>query len=109
MDSTALHEASPGRHLQSARGAELRNLPQHRRVGFLPAYSEGWALYAETLGPDLGMYKDPYSRYGSLNNLSRRAARLVVDTGLHAKGWTRQQAIDYLRETTGKDDQTVVS
>ena len=66
-------------------------------------------MYAETLGPDLGMYKDPYSRYGYLQNQAWRAARLVVDTGLHAKGWTRQQAIDYLREATGKTDDVVVS
>jgi uncharacterized protein (DUF885 family) len=109
MESTALHEASPGHHLQSARAVELRNLPLHRRVGFYPAYSEGWALYAETLGPELGMYKDAYSRYGYLNNQAWRAARLVIDTGLHAKGWTRQQAIDYLRDVTGKSDDIVVS
>ena len=109
MESTALHEASPGHHLQLARAAELRGLPEFRRVTFYTAYSEGWALYAETLGPDLGMYKDPYSRYGYLQNQAWRAARLVVDTGLHAKGWTRQQAIDYLREATGKTDDVVVS
>ena len=109
MESTALHEASPGHHLQLARAVEMRNLPMHRRSAFNPAFSEGWALYAETLGPELGMYKDPYSRYGYLQNQAWRAARLVVDTGLHAKGWTRQQAIDYMRETTGKDDAVVVS
>jgi uncharacterized protein (DUF885 family) len=101
IESLAAHEGVPGHHLQVARAAELKNLPRFRRSGGYVAFNEGWALYAETLGFDLGLYQDPYSRFGHLQMQAFRAARLVVDTGLHAKGWSRQQAIDYMVEQTG--------
>jgi uncharacterized protein (DUF885 family) len=103
METLVAHEAVPGHHLQGARSVELQGLPAFRRAGFYAAYGEGWALYAETLGFELGLYTDPYSRFGHLQAQIFRAARLVVDTGLHSKGWTRQQAIDYMIETTAQD------
>lgn len=103
MEAIALHEAVPGHHLQYARAAELRDIPMFRRAGGFTVYGEGWALYAETLGPELGLYKDPYSRFGFHTNQAWRAARLVADTGIHAKGWTRQQAIDYMTSATGME------
>jgi uncharacterized protein (DUF885 family) len=103
METLTAHETVPGHHLQSARAIELRGLPAFRRGGFgYTAYSEGWALYAETLGFDLGLYTDPYSRFGHLQAQAFRAARLVVDTGLHSMGWTRQRCIDFMVERTGQ-------
>jgi uncharacterized protein (DUF885 family) len=104
------HEAMPGHHLQIARAAELRGLPNFRRTGFgYTAFSEGWGLYAETLGFELGLYTDPYSRYGHLQWQAFRAARLVADTGVHALGWKRQQAIDFMVERTGVEREFVES
>jgi uncharacterized protein (DUF885 family) len=95
METTLLHEAVPGHHLQVARAMELKGLPLFRRSGGYTAYVEGWALYAENLGYDMGFFKDPYQLFGRHQSDMLRAVRLVIDTGLHAKDWTREQAIAY--------------
>ncbi|MGH8855503.1 MAG: DUF885 domain-containing protein [Telluria sp.] len=99
VDSVALHEAVPGHHLQVAR-AQLLDLPAFRRHAWYEAFGEGWATYAEGLGAKLGFFGDPFSRFGQLNEEMLRAARLVVDTGIHAMGWSRRQAVDYLNAHT---------
>ncbi|HEX5788172.1 MAG TPA: DUF885 domain-containing protein [Woeseiaceae bacterium] len=96
MESLFLHEAIPGHHFQIALQQENENLPRFRRFGFVSAYSEGWGLYAETLGRELGVYTDPYQYFGALNAELWRAIRLVVDTGIHSLGWTRQEVLDYM-------------
>ncbi len=100
METLALHEAVPGHHLQVARARDIGELPAFRRLGWNAAFGEGWAMYAETLGPELGFFKDPFSAFGHLNAELFRAVRLVVDTGIHAQGWTRQQALDYMAANT---------
>jgi uncharacterized protein (DUF885 family) len=100
LESLTLHEAVPGHHLQIALQRELTGLPDFRRFAGVGAFAEGWGLYSERLGLEAGFYQDPYSNFGRLTYEMWRACRLVVDTGLHAFGWTRQQAVDYLASHT---------
>jgi len=107
IETTAYHEGVPGHHMQIAIAQTLPELPPFRQHGFFSAYSEGWALYAERLGEDLGFYQDPYSRYGHLDAEMLRAVRLVVDTGVHYKHWTRQQMVDFFHEHSSEDEPSV--
>ncbi len=107
IESTAYHEAIPGHHMQSSIAQTLPELPTFRQQGGYNAYVEGWALYAERLGKDIGLYQDPYSDYGRLAGEMLRAVRLVVDTGVHYKHWTRQQMVDYFHEHSSEDEPDV--
>ncbi|HEU4388404.1 MAG TPA: DUF885 domain-containing protein [Blastocatellia bacterium] len=101
MESLFLHEAIPGHHYQISLQQERPSLPKFRKFGHVSAFSEGWALYTEGLGKELGLYTDPYQYFGMLNQEMHRAVRLVVDTGIHAKGWTREQAIQFSLDNEG--------
>jgi len=108
VEAIAYHEGVPGHHLQFSVAQELMDLPPFRRFALdFNAYSEGWAFYAERLGKEVGFYQDPYSDYGRLQNEMWRAVRWVVDTGVHAKHWSRQQMIDFFHEHTAMDDQNI--
>ena len=109
IEVLTVHEAMPGHHLQLALQQELGDVPNFRRFMGFTAFVEGWALYSERLGYDLGLYKDPYSRFGQLTYDMWRAVRLVVDTGMHYKGWTRQQAIDFFKDNAAKTEHDIVN
>jgi uncharacterized protein (DUF885 family) len=104
IESTSYHEAIPGHHMQIAIAQTLPGLPPFRQQAGYTAYTEGWALYSERLGKDVGFYKDPLSDYGRLSDELLRACRLVLDTGVHYKHWTREQMISYFRENSGEDE-----
>jgi len=100
LPALTLHESVPGHHLQNALSQELENVPDFRRNLYLSAFGEGWALYSERLGKEMGLYTTPYEHFGRLSYEMWRAARLVIDTGIHSQGWTRQQALDFLSSNT---------
>jgi prolyl oligopeptidase len=109
MEVLTLHEAVPGHHLQIAIQQELRDLPNFRRFSGFTAFEEGWGLYAESLGEELGLYQDLYSKFGRLTYEIWRAIRLVVDTGMHFKGWTRQQAIEFFKKNAAKTEHDIIN
>jgi uncharacterized protein (DUF885 family) len=108
MEALTMHEAVPGHHIQISIAQELQDQPEFRKNSSYTAFVEGWALYSESLGGEMGFYKDPYSKFGQLTYEMWRAIRLVVDTGLHSMGWTREQAINFFRENAAKTDQDIV-
>ncbi len=107
IESTAYHEGVPGHHFQISIAQELPSLPPFRQHAFYTAYTEGWGLYAERLGKEVGFYQDPLSEYGRLSAEMLRSIRLVVDTGVHAKGWTRQQMVDYFHQHSTEDEPSI--
>jgi uncharacterized protein (DUF885 family) len=109
VEDTAYHEGIPGHHLQIAISQELEDVPTFRKYEFFTAYTEGWALYSERLGKDVGLYQDPYSDYGRLEGDMLRAVRLVVDTGVHSKHWTREQMVDFFHDHSSTSETEVQS
>ncbi|MDA0680195.1 MAG: DUF885 domain-containing protein [Proteobacteria bacterium] len=109
MEVLSIHEAVPGHHLQIALQMELEDMPNFRKYSGFTAFSEGWGLYSESLGYEMGFYKDPYSKFGALTYDMWRAVRLVVDTGMHYKGWTRQQAIDFFKDNAAKQEADIIN
>lgn len=110
LEAIAYHEGNPGHHMQVSIAQELAGVPRFRsQGGFISAFGEGWALYSELLAKEMGAYEDPYSDFGRLTNEMWRAIRLVVDTGIHSKGWSEQQAVDYFLENSPMPETTVRS
>jgi len=109
MPALTLHESAPGHSLQLALASEQHGQPDFRREGYISAYGEGWGLYSEYLGNEMGIYKTPYERFGYLTYQMWRACRLVVDTGIHHLGWTRQQAIDFMTQNTALSDREIAN
>jgi uncharacterized protein (DUF885 family) len=109
IESIAYHEGIPGHHLQISIAQELQGLPEFRKFADYTAFVEGWALYAEQLGKDAGFYQDPYSDYGRLENDVWRGIRLVIDTGVHSEGWTRDQMVEYFRDHSNIDEVAIQS
>ncbi len=109
MEVLSIHEAVPGHHLQIALQMEMEAMPNFRKFSGFTAFTEGWGLYSESLGYEMGFYKDPYSKFGALTYDMWRAVRLVVDTGMHYKGWTRQQAIDFFKDNAAKKEADIIN
>ena len=109
MEALTLHEAVPGHHLQISLAQELTDLPEFRKNTGPTSFVEGWGLYAESLGTELGLYQNGYSKYGQLTFEIWRAMRLVVDTGLHAKGWSRDQVIQYMKDNSPISEQQIIN